>query len=153
MSSPSILVLQVHRRQKQRLQGRRLDQEGQRCGQRLQQPRDGNQTSQIIPSGSMTGGFDSVVAEHNPSAAPLLHEARQSVTKDLTRTERIAEAVEHLRANHACVHEKWRWIKGKYTCEECHHVLKEYIFECKQCNLQACSRCRRNRLCCLTQVW
>lgn len=59
---------------------------------------------------------------------------------------RIAEAVRHLRDNHACTHYKWRWIRGTHPCEECHHVLREYIFECKQCHLRACNRCRRNRL-------
>ena len=59
---------------------------------------------------------------------------------------RIAAAVEHLRVNHVCDHEGWRWIRGQSPCEECHHVLKEYIFECRQCNLRACNRCRRNGL-------
>jgi hypothetical protein len=62
------------------------------------------------------------------------------------RQRRIAEAAEHLRANHDCVHERWRWVKGGHRCEECHNFLREYIFECRQCQLQACNRCRRNRL-------
>lgn len=69
------------------------------------------------------------------------------VTPDFApRALRIAEAVEHLRVNHACLHAKWRWTRGKHQCEECRHVLKDYIFECRQCKLQACNRCRRNRL-------
>jgi len=59
---------------------------------------------------------------------------------------RIAETVEHPRVHHECSHDRWRWVKSRHQCEECHHVLKEYIFECKQCHLQACNRCRRNRL-------
>lgn len=51
-----------------------------------------------------------------------------------------------LRGDHECTHDKWRWVKGPHRCEECHHRLPSYIFECKQCMLQACNRCRRNRL-------
>lgn len=52
----------------------------------------------------------------------------------------------HLRGNHECSHDKWRWVKGPHRCEECHHRLPSYIFECRRCMLQACNRCRRNRL-------
>lgn len=52
----------------------------------------------------------------------------------------------HLRDHHECSHDKWRWIKGLHRCEECHHRLLSYIFECRQCMLQACNRCRGNRL-------
>ncbi|CAK3745156.1 Hypothetical predicted protein [Lecanosticta acicola] len=58
----------------------------------------------------------------------------------------IAEAIENLRETHNCTHDKWRFVRGRHTCEECRHVLREYIFECRQCQLQACNRCRRNRL-------
>ena len=31
-------------------------------------------------------------------------------------------------------------------CEECYHNLPGYIFECRQCHIMACNRCKRNRL-------
>lgn len=58
----------------------------------------------------------------------------------------LAEMIENLRANHNCLHDKWRWIRGPHQCEECHFRLPSYIFQCRQCHLQACNRCRRNRL-------
>ncbi|KXT08387.1 hypothetical protein AC579_7305 [Pseudocercospora musae] len=65
---------------------------------------------------------------------------------ETARDHRIADAIEILRENHACSHDKWRWVRGPHQCEECQHVLRQYIFECRQCHLQACNRCRRNRL-------
>nr|POF17962.1 hypothetical protein CFP56_13373 [Quercus suber] len=62
------------------------------------------------------------------------------------RDRRIRALVEDLRVNHICAHEKWRWVGGPHECEECHHNLPSYIFEYRQCHLQACNRCRRNRL-------
>jgi hypothetical protein len=58
----------------------------------------------------------------------------------------ISTLMAHLRGNRDCSHDKWRWIKGPHRCEECHFRLPSYIFECRQCMLQACNRCRRNRL-------
>lgn len=79
-----------------------------------------------------------------PPLAPVT--ADPPTRADVERNDRIAEAVEHLRTHHACTHDKWRYRKGRHQCEQCRHVLKEYIFECRQCSLQACNRCRRNRL-------
>lgn len=62
------------------------------------------------------------------------------------RDGRIMAAMAHLRQNHECSHARWRWVSGRHRCEECSWVLKEYIFECRQCQLRACNRCRRNRL-------
>ncbi|KAK1064491.1 hypothetical protein LTR12_007054 [Friedmanniomyces endolithicus] len=79
----------------------------------------------------------------DPALAPLLASAP---TAQVLRERAIAEAVEHLRQNHECEHDKWRWVRGSHQCEECYHTLPQYIFECRQCHLQACNRCRRNRL-------
>lgn len=59
---------------------------------------------------------------------------------------RIAETAKTPRANHACRHANWLFVRGSHTCEECHHHLPEFIFECRLCHLQACNRCKRNRL-------
>ncbi|KAK4996026.1 hypothetical protein LTR66_004278 [Elasticomyces elasticus] len=68
--------------------------------------------------------------------------AAEIVARDL----RIAHAIANLRENHECAHERWRFIRGPHVCEVCHNHLRQYIFECRQCNLYACNRCRRNRL-------
>lgn len=59
---------------------------------------------------------------------------------------RLEDIVQNLRDNHECVHDSWQWVRGPHVCEECHHRLPKYIFECRQCELQACWRCRKNRL-------
>ena len=58
----------------------------------------------------------------------------------------IQRAVQNLRERHECNHQRWQYVRGPNRCEECHHTLSEYIFECGQCQLRACNRCRRNRL-------
>ncbi|EEA18499.1 IBR finger domain protein [Talaromyces marneffei ATCC 18224] len=58
----------------------------------------------------------------------------------------VARTIQELRENHECEHGKWRYVHGRHQCEECSHVLPKYIFECRQCRLRACNRCRRNRL-------
>ncbi|OJJ42378.1 hypothetical protein ASPZODRAFT_137305 [Penicilliopsis zonata CBS 506.65] len=58
----------------------------------------------------------------------------------------VERTMQELRENHECNHSRWRFINGPHRCEECSHYLYRYIFECTQCRLQACNRCRRNRL-------
>ncbi|CAG9980506.1 unnamed protein product [Clonostachys byssicola] len=48
--------------------------------------------------------------------------------------------------NHECLHERWQSRRGAHRCEECHDRLPFFIFECRQCNIMACGRCRYNRL-------
>lgn len=62
------------------------------------------------------------------------------------RTREIEDIMRNLRENHECEHQHWLYIRGPHRCEECHHELPRYIFECRQCELQACWRCRKNRL-------
>lgn len=82
-----------------------------------------------------------------PAPAEILQdEVPRPTQAEVIRNDRIAQAVEYLRTHHACTHNKWHFRKGRHQCEECRHTLKEYIFECRQCSLQACNRCRRNRL-------
>lgn len=59
---------------------------------------------------------------------------------------RVAAAAEHLRDRHHCEHESWDYVRGEHRCEECYHTLPSYIFECRQCHIQACNRCTKNRL-------
>jgi hypothetical protein len=77
-----------------------------------------------------------------PSASSRPTSKRPSAARGLN----IEGLVTRLRENHECSHEKWHWVKGPHQCEQCHFRLPSYIFECKKCLLQACNRCRRNRL-------
>lgn len=85
-----------------------------------------------------------------PAASPSPAETHivptMSAAARRVRDLRIAEAVAHLRENHECEHDEWRGVRGAHHCKECFHMLPQYIFECRQCRLQACNRCRRNRL-------
>ncbi|KAI8722998.1 RING-type domain-containing protein [Fusarium sp. LHS14.1] len=48
--------------------------------------------------------------------------------------------------NHECAHVFWEWRRGRHRCEECHDMLPTFIFECRQCHIMVCRRCRLNRL-------
>lgn len=83
-----------------------------------------------------------------PSASTSLYTntSPSAVASPPSRDRYFDAIVDRLRSDHECVHDEWRWVKGVHRCEECHHRLSSYIFECQQCMLQACNRCRRNRL-------
>lgn len=106
---------------------------------------DDDDDETLVPSTEQTIEEDL----HTPSAANSVDKATSlptTPTPEFARSDQIASTMEYLRVNHACTHDKWRWVRGTHECEECHHVLRQYIFECRQCHLQACNRCRRNRL-------
>lgn len=80
----------------------------------------------------------------------LVARANQVVARDLPRAgevreQQVNQAIEHLRNRHNCDHTNWRYVPGPHQCEECYHNLPHYIFECRQCRILACNRCRRNR--------
>ncbi|KAH0388043.1 hypothetical protein KCU92_g1140, partial [Aureobasidium melanogenum] len=58
----------------------------------------------------------------------------------------VAQIRADLQRNHECDHERWTCHRIPYRCEECNDQLPEYIYECRQCHIRACQRCRRNRL-------
>jgi hypothetical protein len=63
------------------------------------------------------------------------------------RAAQVAAMAQNLRENHECEHARWRFINRPWEqCEECAGTLPQYIFECRQCRLRACNRCKRNRL-------
>ncbi|KAF5021141.1 hypothetical protein F66182_6841 [Fusarium sp. NRRL 66182] len=62
------------------------------------------------------------------------------------RRAQIQAARHHLVENHECTHERWRGLNGPRECEECHDVMPVFIYECRQCSIMACRRCRYNRL-------
>ncbi|KAI1352820.1 hypothetical protein F5Y01DRAFT_324069 [Xylaria sp. FL0043] len=63
-----------------------------------------------------------------------------------TRTAEIGRIMEHLVQNHECGH--WEWIsrRGPRRCEECRQSMPLFIYECRNCSIMACRRCRYNRL-------
>lgn len=80
-------------------------------------------------------------------AADLAINLAQDVRAGQHRREMMVERMmDELRENHDCTHVRWRWVSGSHQCEECMFRLPEYIFECRQCRIRACNRCRRNRL-------
>ncbi|THW44344.1 hypothetical protein D6D21_04939 [Aureobasidium pullulans] len=79
--------------------------------------------------------------------APAVDNTQLAVLGHLPDYQRLVDQIrDNLEANHECDHEKWRWISGPHRCEECNFQLPNYIFECRQCRIRACWRCRRNRL-------
>ncbi|KAF8847452.1 hypothetical protein BDZ45DRAFT_636984 [Acephala macrosclerotiorum] len=58
----------------------------------------------------------------------------------------VVAAAQNLRDRHNCEHESWQYIRGQHRCEECYQTLPSFIFECRQCHIQVCRRCRQNRL-------
>ncbi|OHF02232.1 IBR finger domain-containing protein [Colletotrichum orchidophilum] len=62
------------------------------------------------------------------------------------RAQRVEREARNLVENHQCAHDSWRSRRGRFRCEECHDMLPEYIYECAQCRIHACRRCRQNRL-------
>lgn len=82
-------------------------------------------------------------AERIHNRAPLLGAGQED---EQAAAQAIAGIANHLRENHNCDHARWRYMPGRHQCEECHFTLPQYIFECRQCRILACNRCRRNRL-------
>ncbi|KAI0145151.1 hypothetical protein GGR57DRAFT_517360 [Xylariaceae sp. FL1272] len=62
------------------------------------------------------------------------------------REEGIDRIMQNLLANHECEHERWKGRCGPRQCEECGDVMPIFIYECRQCNIMACRRCRYHRL-------
>lgn len=63
------------------------------------------------------------------------------------RAVRMEQEQQNLRDNHECGHESWRVRPGPFQqCEECQDLLPQYIYECADCRILACRRCRHNRL-------
>jgi hypothetical protein len=65
---------------------------------------------------------------------------------DVERVNWLQREVENLMQNHECEHRRWRSRGGSHQCEECYDTLPLFIYECVQCRILACRRCRFNRL-------
>ncbi|KAK4150431.1 hypothetical protein C8A00DRAFT_46174 [Chaetomidium leptoderma] len=77
------------------------------------------------------------IVDRNVGAGPMAHRQRA----DLVERERV-----HLMENHECEHASWKSRGGSHQCEECLDILPTFIYECRQCYIMACRRCRFNRL-------
>lgn len=42
-----------------------------------------------------------------------------------------------------CQHEHWRYIQGRNVCEGCGKYYRRFLFECRDCRLGLCAKCRR----------
>lgn len=58
----------------------------------------------------------------------------------------IAVLMDELRENHECEHTAWRKVRYPGDCEVCGQFMELYRYGCRRCYLEACDRCRRNRL-------
>lgn len=81
----------------------------------------------------------------------LLARAEQIVRRDdpadaVDVQQRVQHVAIGLREGHECAHLSWSTIRGQHRCEECRHELPKFINRCRVCHLQACNRCRLNRL-------
>jgi len=81
----------------------------------------------------------------------LMARANQVIARDrpqggVARERQVDQAVANLRERHNCTHGNWRYVPGSHRCEECYYQLPHYIFECRQCRILACQRCKMNRL-------
>jgi hypothetical protein len=61
------------------------------------------------------------------------------------RADRVDRERVNLVENHECDHLDWRSRRGPHGCEGCGDVLPVFIYECAQCRIMACRRCRFNR--------
>ncbi|KAK3297438.1 uncharacterized protein B0H64DRAFT_124204 [Chaetomium fimeti] len=78
-----------------------------------------------------------VVVDRHAGARPMPQAQRAGLVE-----REMANLVE----NHECQHRSWRSRGGSHQCEECYHTLPNFIYECRQCQILACRRCRFNRL-------
>ncbi|KIY62067.1 hypothetical protein CYLTODRAFT_405018 [Cylindrobasidium torrendii FP15055 ss-10] len=60
--------------------------------------------------------------------------------------QRVQQRAAHMYNYHDCTNHRWRYQSGGGDCEECNHYLPQYLLVCRECHLQACVRCTRNRL-------
>lgn len=71
---------------------------------------------------------------------------RQGEEEQARRQRRVEAIMQDLNDNHECDHLRWSNRAGPRQCEECYDVMPSFIYECRQCHIMACRRCRRHRL-------
>ncbi|KAK4204522.1 hypothetical protein QBC40DRAFT_303409 [Triangularia verruculosa] len=73
-------------------------------------------------------------------------EARAAQLPDWQRANLVEQERQNQVINHVCRHDSWSSRQGRNRCDECHDTLTVFIYECRQCRILACRRCRFNRL-------
>jgi hypothetical protein len=49
-------------------------------------------------------------------------------------------------SRHRCTHDSWERVDGSWECDECGDDLPYFIWRCEECEIDACTRCKYNRL-------
>lgn len=52
------------------------------------------------------------------------------------RAQLVQEAAQEVLERHECTHDRFRSRRGEHQCEECNTTMPEFIYECRQCQLQ-----------------
>ncbi|KAK8028452.1 hypothetical protein PG991_005508 [Apiospora marii] len=89
---------------------------------------------------------EEIDARDHQVGRPLPEPRADSGAAAAVHAQRIDRLVQNLRANHECDHLRWRGRPGPRECEECGNEMPLFIYECRQCHIMACRRCRFNRL-------
>ncbi|KAI1478009.1 hypothetical protein F4774DRAFT_387462 [Daldinia eschscholtzii] len=106
--------------------------------------------SEIESQGEIEEEVEEVV-EAEVAVPPVVQQTRtqpafQFPELDAFRRARLQQLMEDLRVNHECQHDRWFSKRGPRECEECGDVMPIFIYECRQCHIMACRRCRYHRL-------
>lgn len=91
-----------------------------------------------------TRAFLSAWSTRVPQAIPTATTPESD--RNTVRQRMIRETMDRLRVDHDCDHRSWKFRRGGGRCESCEVHLPLYLFRCAGCQMNACNRCRRNRL-------
>ena len=85
-----------------------------------------------------------------PAAAPI-RPAQAAVVHPVVddRDAQIQRTAQHLREHHECDHERFQCVReggADFECEVCSEVYYNWIYQCRQCLMIACNKCRHNRV-------
>ncbi|KAI0166524.1 hypothetical protein GGR57DRAFT_496789 [Xylariaceae sp. FL1272] len=73
-------------------------------------------------------------------------DARAQPPLNNRRLRQIRRIARNLRDQHECDHERCRKRYGANQCHQCDDNMTHFVFECRQCLILLCGRCKRNRL-------
>jgi len=93
-----------------------------------------------------TRAFLSAWSTRVPQPQPTPTATTPDSDRNTVRQRMIRETMDRLRVDHDCDHGSWKFRRGGGHCESCEVYLPLYLFRCAGCQMNACNRCRRNRL-------
>ncbi|KAF2482311.1 hypothetical protein BDY17DRAFT_324602 [Neohortaea acidophila] len=105
----------------------------------------------VVPRGAQDEGAE----DQRPATMEVLARIRQRALQgrqaqhDAAMAQAVQQAVEHIRNNHECDHERfqtYRDLGQRIDCEMCGHQFRTWIPQCRQCLMLLCVRCKNNRL-------